>query len=363
MKIFIVWAAFIANILACLPAEKSHEYSSSNNGSQSKQISPEVPTSQKESLNPEKEQLKIFPVGEGAGLIGASPQLMENSEDFEDDSEGFGLAEDLEWTKIIAGTIIAGVGIKAGSSVLNSKQVKGIQIETGLGHVDYAAKKAHFQKKAAFNMKKIQTDETYAFTEIKFDATTMNRSLSGHHGKPSLKGEGKIVLGILPDDDLLKQAQKALGGGKTSVLSAVEGFELKSPFQYKVKNSDGSIETRSFKAFNKDNLDGAWAHIRTPDYRPVPGGLIDQGADFIHSQIKQGHNVFVHCKSGKGRSATMVAAYLIKYRNLSADEAIQLVYNQRKHVSIAKTGIFGGHNQAIKRYADDLKHGEYEFLP
>ena len=68
-------------------------------------------------------------------------------------------------------------------------------------------------------------------------------------------------------------------------------------------------------------------------------------------------------KSGKGRSATMVAAYLIKYRKFSAEEAIQLVYSQRKHVSIAKTGIFGGHNRAIKKYAEDLKHGEYEFIP
>ena len=309
------------------------------------------------------EPMVLFPVGEGAGLVSVAPKLLADSQQLEAGDAGFGLAEDPDLLKIMSITLIAGVGIKAGSLAVNSAQFKSLKIEAGIGEADFVAKKAHFQKRAASNLKKIQSDDSYAFTEIKFDEATANRSLSKYSGKPSVDGEGKIILGILPDDQLLRKAQESVGGGHTSVLSVVENFELKTPFKYKVRKLDGSVESRSFKAFNKDMLDGAWAHIRSPDYRPVPGGLIDQGADFIHSQIKQGNHVYVHCKSGKGRSATMVAAYLIKYRKFSAEEAIQLVYSQRKHVSIAKTGIFGGHNRAIKKYAEDLKHGEYEFIP
>jgi len=37
----------------------------------------------------------------------------------------------------------------------------------------------------------------------------------------------------------------------------------------------------------------------------------------------------VHCLAGLGRTGTILASYLIKYQNMSADEAIQKVRDQR----------------------------------
>ncbi|MFK7824822.1 MAG: dual specificity protein phosphatase family protein [Oligoflexales bacterium] len=306
------------------------------------------------------EPVQVYPLGEGAGLIGISKRIEQNNEQIDDSNEGFKLVEDEQLMKIIVVAMIGAIGIRAGSDILQSQTVKGLRIEAGIGELDYATRKAHFQKKAVSNMNKIQKDDSYSFTEIKFDSNILRSKLQRYRGNSRGANDGKIFLGILPDKKIIDQVKSASGSQRElSVLSVVENFELRSPFQYKVRNRDGSIEIKQFKAFTKENIDGAWAHIRSPDYRPVPGGLIDQGADFIHSQISRGRNVFVHCKSGKGRSATMVAAYLIKYRNLSADEAITLVHSQRRHVSIAKTGLFGGHNRALKKYEAEFKQGEF----
>jgi|EP00979_Chaetoceros_neogracilis_P005819 hypothetical protein len=50
---------------------------------------------------------------------------------------------------------------------------------------------------------------------------------------------------------------------------------------------------------------------------------------FIHSQIIQGGNVFVHCRGGIHRSPAMVAAYLINNRDLTCDQAKVIVSTAR----------------------------------
>lgn len=52
---------------------------------------------------------------------------------------------------------------------------------------------------------------------------------------------------------------------------------------------------------------------------------LDAAADFIHAEVSAGKNVYVHCKSGMGRSAMAIAAYLIKYENMSPQEVAQQI--------------------------------------
>ncbi len=51
--------------------------------------------------------------------------------------------------------------------------------------------------------------------------------------------------------------------------------------------------------------------IPTPDFKPVPKNIIAEGVRAIEDNIKDS-NVYVHCKSGKGRSAVIVLAYVMK---------------------------------------------------
>ena len=47
---------------------------------------------------------------------------------------------------------------------------------------------------------------------------------------------------------------------------------------------------------------------------------LSEGADWIDEQIEDGRTVLVHCAKGRGRSATLVAAYMMRHEDLPYDE-------------------------------------------
>lgn len=53
--------------------------------------------------------------------------------------------------------------------------------------------------------------------------------------------------------------------------------------------------------------------LSTVDLTGVPTlENLHRGVDFVLRHREQGSSVYVHCKAGRSRSATLVAAYLIK---------------------------------------------------
>ena len=54
-----------------------------------------------------------------------------------------------------------------------------------------------------------------------------------------------------------------------------------------------------------------------------------QVLEHIHESLTKGETVLVYCFAGMSRSATIVACYLIKYNNMSPDDAIEFIKTKR----------------------------------
>lgn len=55
----------------------------------------------------------------------------------------------------------------------------------------------------------------------------------------------------------------------------------------------------------------------------------DQAVDFINEALKNGGKILIHCFMGISRSATLLIAYLIRYRQIKLEEALRLVIRKR----------------------------------
>lgn len=133
--------------------------------------------------------------------------------------------------------------------------------------------------------------------------------------------EDNLVLGAIPLDNLSHPKVFSEELGVTAVLSVVELFELTA------NNIAGNVVGPD----DWKRVDVQHHHVSTPDFMTVSFEKLDEGADFIHDHLrsrrgaagapsssgKVGGVVYVHCKSGMGRSAQVVVAYLMKVNMLT----------------------------------------------
>ncbi len=104
-----------------------------------------------------------------------------------------------------------------------------------------------------------------------------------------------FYLGAVPLDilDHYKHLKNDLG--ITHVLSVVEDFEL-------------SIQSSQWQ-------DGGITNQIVPveDFHAVPLETIKSCVENLRQLLMSGKKVYIHCKGGRGRSATIVICYLLKY--------------------------------------------------
>ncbi|XP_075693925.1 phosphatidylglycerophosphatase and protein-tyrosine phosphatase 1 [Rhinoderma darwinii] len=75
--------------------------------------------------------------------------------------------------------------------------------------------------------------------------------------------------------------------------------------------------------------------LSTVDFTGVPTlEHLQKGVEFVHRHRKMGNSVYIHCKAGRSRSATMVAAYLIERHKWKPDVASAFIAEIRPHILI-----------------------------
>lgn len=86
---------------------------------------------------------------------------------------------------------------------------------------------------------------------------------------------------------------------------------------------------------------------------PVPDGVapspqqLDIGSGIINDAIEAGKIVYVHCKNGHGRSPSVVAAYLVRFKGYTVADAIGLIEEKRPESHIEEI-----QKEALKKFAD-----------
>jgi atypical dual specificity phosphatase len=78
-----------------------------------------------------------------------------------------------------------------------------------------------------------------------------------------------------------------------------------------------------------DGSDIDYLHLQVEDYGAPAIEEIDQAVGFIEQQISNNRPVMVHCAAGKGRTGTVLAAYLVKNQGMTAEQAIDRVRSMR----------------------------------
>ncbi|ATZ80580.1 dual specificity protein phosphatase [Bodo saltans virus] len=97
--------------------------------------------------------------------------------------------------------------------------------------------------------------------------------------------------------------------GITHIVTAIIGVEPMYPDKFTYHVVD--ITDRSHSEINKH---------------------FDECSDFIDNCVKNNGKVLVHCKYGVSRSATLIAAYLIRKQNYTTNSAINLIQKSRTQI-------------------------------
>lgn len=110
----------------------------------------------------------------------------------------------------------------------------------------------------------------------------------------------------------------------------------RDPFHFKDLRVTGVVNTcEEFEgpvaAYAKLGIEQLW--IPTVDFNHPSRENVVAGADFIQRHAEQAGRVYVHCKAGRARSATIALWWLVRYRELAPEVAQQVLLKARPHAN------------------------------
>lgn len=74
-------------------------------------------------------------------------------------------------------------------------------------------------------------------------------------------------------------------------------------------------------------------HIPTTDFTHPRLEDVARAVEFVQDHVEAGDSVYIHCKAGRARSATVAICWLMKYRGLSMQAGQAKLLNARPHIN------------------------------
>jgi protein-tyrosine phosphatase len=144
-----------------------------------------------------------------------------------------------------------------------------------------------------------------------------------------------ILLGALPLKNFGHHKTLVQDHKVKYVLSVLEDFEISTSTYLSVP-----VQPEDWG----DNI--IIKAISSPDYGGLTVEAIDEGVTFLENCVavlaeKGGsdNKVYVHCKSGHGRSATVVVAYLMHKYKTETQKALDYVKSKRSAINLNETQL------------------------
>jgi len=73
--------------------------------------------------------------------------------------------------------------------------------------------------------------------------------------------------------------------------------------------------------------------IPTTDFTHPKLEDVQRAVEFVQEHVQRGGTVYIHCKAGRARSATVALCWLLKYRHMDLQEAQKHLLRSRSHIN------------------------------